>query len=321
MFAPRLSQLHQALLTKIDFIQRSHKATGEEINRLSRKIVESEGDEQAEYVAEQEALRARRATLATELNDWRDRAKELMGQTSLDALRAYLQDLNDWAGDDDLIRNEIKHAVFLLTATDAELAARIRVRGKTAPFTPAGRLLDRARREYDLRDSVPTLRQKLAIEFANLPSMTEDQAILAEIEDAIYDVDKYVREMALLMLIQIHRQRALRLLDLDAAQHSVQRLSHLNHPQTVPALVNVVEQARAGYTHANGAAEPADGNNQLLRVTALKRLVEWHMPEARRAIEKAQADSDPQVSYIARRALEVFPDEWVRPLRGTGIWV
>ena len=54
------------------------------------------------------------------------------------------------------------------------------------------------------------------------------------------------------------------------------------------------------------------------RMIALLRLIEWHTPPAKLAVHKVQFDQDPDIVKTARRALELFPEEWSGPLRGTG---
>jgi hypothetical protein len=172
-----------------------------------------------------------------------------------------------------------------------------------------------------LRQPDPLPRNQAAAEFANRPNIAQDEAAIAEIDEATFDADKFVREVAMLTLINLHRFRALRLADLDDSYQSVVRLTRLNHPQVISSLVAIVENNRMGFTRSSPEAEAVEVNNSRLRVTALKRLIEWHTPEAKRAVESRQLDRDPDVSYLARRALEAFPGEWKGPIRGTGILI
>jgi hypothetical protein len=149
--------------------------------------------------------------------------------------------------------------------------------------------------------------------------MIQDDAAIAEIEAAIYDPDKFVREVALLILIQIHRARAMRLSELDQAYQSVIRLTRMNHPGVIAVLVQLVENQRTGFVRKTPESEPVEVGNGRLRVAALRRLIEWHTPEARRAVEGQQFSREEEVSYLAQRALETFPGEWKGPIRGTGI--
>jgi hypothetical protein len=292
----------------------------ERLNVLPGKIAEAEdeADKQA-LLTEQDELRERRADIAETVNVWRDRAKDLLNKPDDDSLRAYLQDISDQTKDDEQVQAAVKYAVFILNATEEELAALAQPKEDDRPQTAAGRLIERARKEYDLRGDDPAPRHKAAVEFANRPNMLQDLEAIAELEESIYDPDKFVREVLMLTLVQIHRFRALRLGDLDEAYHSVERLTHINHPQAVSALVSILEHPRTGFVQKSDSDEPVEENNSRLRVAALKRLIEWHTPEARRATEAHQLDRDEQVSYLARRALETFPGEWKGPIRGTGI--
>jgi len=184
---------------------------------------------------------------------------------------------------------------------------------------PAEREASPPRDAASSASSGPALRQRAAAEFANRPGMAQDMEAIAEIEDAIFDPDKFVREVAVLTMIQLHRFRAMRLADLEAAYQSVEKLVHINHPSVISALIAILESPRSGFVHKAGENEPVEETNSRLRVAALKRLIEWHTPEARNAIQSYQLDRDSQVSYLARRALETFPGEWKGPIRGTGI--
>jgi hypothetical protein len=53
-------------------------------------------------------------------------------------------------------------------------------------------------------------------------------------------------------------------------------------------------------------------------MVALLRLIEWHTPEAKMAVHKLQFERDPNLVKTARRALELFPDDWSGPLKATG---
>jgi hypothetical protein len=320
MLGQGLFQLQKTLTNRADTIQREFITITERLNKIARLIVEAhEQEDKDALTAEQAQLRERRAAIAEEVNVWRDKAKDLVNQPGDDALRSFLEDLAATTADDEAIQAAIKHVQFLMNATEEELAALLQPKEDEKPLTPAGRLLQRARKEWDLRQDDPAPRQRATVEFANRTGMAQDEAAIAEIEEAVFDPDKFVREIALLTLIQVHRFRALRLADLDAAYNSVISLTKINHPLVVSALVQVVEDARTGFVRKPGSDEALQETNTRLRVAALKRLVEWHTPEARRAVEARQMDRDEQVSYIAHRALETFPGEWTKPIRGTGL--
>jgi hypothetical protein len=50
---------------------------------------------------------------------------------------------------------------------------------------------------------------------------------------------------------------------------------------------------------------------------AVLRLIEWHTPDARQAVQARLFDRDEQIVRAAERALELFPGEWSGPLKGT----
>lgn len=321
MFGQGVTQLQKSLTAKADSIQREFISISQRLTILSRKIVEADDDQKEALIAEQDQLRERRAAIAEEVNVWRDRAKETAAQSGQDALRAYLQDLADATPGEDSIQLAINHLLFLLNASEEELAALSRPQTEAKPLTQVGRLIERARKEWDLRQPDPLPRNQTATEFANRPNIAQDEATIAEIEEAILDSDKFVREVALLILINLHRFRALRLADLDAAYQSVVRLTRLNHPQVISSLVAIVENTRMGFVRKSPEEDPVEESSSRLRVAALKRLIEWHTPETKRAVEARQMDRDREVSYLATRALEAFPGEWKGPIRGTGILV
>lgn len=319
MLGQGITQLQKALNAKGDAIQREFISLSDRLNAVAKKIMEVPAEERPPLVAEQDELHEKRAALAEEVNVWRDRAKMVTNRPGEDALRDYLKELAEGVAGEEVVQAAIKHVQFILDATDEELAALAQGPQDEKLLTPAGRLLDRARKEWDLRQADPSPRLRAAAEFANRPGVAQDDVAIAEIEDAIFDPDKFVREVAVLTTIQLHRFRAMRLADLDAAYGSVERLTHLNHPSAVAPLIAILESPRTGFARKEESSEPAEESNSRLRVAALKRLIEWHTSEARRAVEAHQLDRDEQVSYLARRALETFPGEWKGPIRGTGI--
>ncbi|MBI3244584.1 MAG: hypothetical protein HYZ49_20075 [Chloroflexi bacterium] len=313
MFGQGLKQVQQALGHRADGIQREFSAANDRLGVIGRKLLESEVENREQLVAEQEALRERRAELADEVNLWRDRAKNLMQQPGDNALRIYLKELLEI--DDETLRPAVEHVLYLLDASDEELAGLTENRAEAKPLTAAGRLLERARTSYDLRGSDPAPRQQAASEFAGRSGMAQDEQAIAEIEAAGNDPDAIVRELAVLTLIQLHRYRAMRLADLDAAHHSVEQLARLTHPAVVPVLIGVLETPRAGFARSQDSEAPVDSNNDRARLVALKRLIEWHTSEARIAVQSRQFDRDSKISELAVKALEAFPGEWAGRLR------
>lgn len=310
-----LRQLQEALNRKADGIQREFVLLSERLQQISQKLLEARGEERERLRAEQESLRARQQQIADEVNLWRERARAVLSQRGGAALRAYIEELV--ALDDPDFRTAAQHALYLMDASEEELAAlaeqaNIRPEAKT----PAARLIERARTEYDLRgvDSAP--RYRAAVEFANRPGMAQDLEAIAEVERHIPDPDPMVREVAVLTVIQLHRFRALRLADLDSAHRSAQRLAQINHQAVIPALIEILENPRTGFV--NTEQGPVEADNGRSRMVALLRLVEWHTAEAQAALRARLFDRDPAIVKAASKALELFPGPWSGPLKATG---
>ncbi len=306
MTGQELRQLQDALQRQADSVQREFVALGEQLKVISRQMVER-GADQTALAAEQEFLRARQQTLADDINRWRDRARAVTQPRSDDALRDYLTGLREVS--DETLRPMVEHLLFVLDASDDDLARLAQKSTAAKPTTAAGRLLERARTEFDLRGSDPAPRQRAANEFVNRPGMAQDDATVAEIEAAAESPDPTVRDLALLTAIQLHRFRALRMADPQAVQASVARLTEIQHPAAIPALVALLENTRAGFADVGG-----EMNNRRFRLLALECLARWHTAEARRAVQARQQDRDFHIAEAARRALDDDPGEWAGPL-------
>jgi hypothetical protein len=309
-----LRQVQEALNRKADEVQRSFVATSEALDDIGRRLLEAGEADRKPLRAEQIALRSRQQELADEINRWREMGRKTMNQPGTSSLRAYLQSLLDL--NEPKLKPAVDHALYLMDAPEDELAKLADSQGEKRTLTQAGRLLARARSEYDLRGPDTALRMRAAVEFANRPGMAQDDATLAEIEAALEDEDAMVREVATLAAVQLHRFRALRSADLDLAHISVQALAKINHPAVIPALIEIVEKQRSGYGATDGVAEERDNNRS--RMVALLRLVEWHTAEAQKALKARQFDRDHHIVMAAARALELFPGVWTGPLKGTG---
>jgi hypothetical protein len=96
----------------------------------------------------------------------------------------------------------------------------------------------------------------------------------------------------------------------------VQKLASLNHVTAIPSLIEILEKPRTGFVQSEEGSQEVDNNRS--RMVALLRLIEWHTLEAKMAVHKLQFDRDPNLVKTARRALELFPDEWSGPLKATG---
>lgn len=309
-----LRQVQEALNRKADEVQRSFVATSEALDDIGRRMLEATDADRKPLRVEQETLRHRQQELADEINRWRDMARKVLTQPGTSSLRSYLHELLDL--NEPKIKPAIEHALYLMDAPEEELAKLAEAGGEKRDLTPAGRLIRRARTEYDLRGPDSSLRTRAAVEFANRPGMAQDDAAMAEIESAMEDEDPQVREVATLTTVQLHRFRALRSADLDLAHTSVQRLAKINHSAVIPALIEIVEKPRMGFSTADGGAEERDNNKS--RMVALLRLVEWHTAEAQKALKARQFDRDHHIVMAAARALELFPGVWTGPLKGTG---
>ena len=305
MIIPELTPVQQALNRIADQLQHEFAALSEELHAVGRRLVEARGVDEAPILAEQAALAEQQQQLAGEINVWRDRARAIMRQADEAALRAYLDTLLEDAADNDELAEALALARYGLDHPE-EASQRRQAQGR--PTTPAARLLERARTEFDLRGSDPAPRQRAAVQFANRPGLAQDDAALAELEAALEDPDPHVQEVVALTLIQLHRFRALRLGDLDAAHASVRRLAKLKHRGVAPALLEVLETPRTGYVTGTGGL--GEGDNLRSRLVALAALMEWRSPLVQTAIRKRQLDRDPRMVEAANRALEVFPGEW-----------
>jgi hypothetical protein len=303
MIGQGLRQLQEALNRKADGVQREFTAVSEQLKLIGRRMEREEREtDPAALTVEQDALRARQQILAAEVNDWRDRARGVLQQRSDEVLRDYLNQL--LMLDDESVRPAVEHALYLMSASDEELARLAQSQERARPTTPAGRLIERARTEFDLRGNDPAPRRRAAMEFANRPSLAQDDAVIAEIEAALNDADSWVREVAFLTALQLHRFRAIRLADLDAAHASVERLTRFDDPAVIPILIAVLENARTGFTQGT------EGNNKRSRLLALEYLAAWHTPEAQKAVRARTLDRDEAIAREAQRALDAFPGEW-----------
>jgi len=314
VFAIGLRQLQQALDQKANQVQQEFILASEQLEDVGRKLLEPAPEDRDRLREQQLSLRARQQALADEVNTWRERARGVRSQSGAHSLRTYLNELLNL--NDPLLTPAIQHSLYLLDAPEEELAKLAGQESPSVITTPAGRLIQRSRTEFDLRGSDAGARQRAAIEFANRPGLAQQDGAIAEIEAAIEDPDPIVRETSLLTMIQLHRFRSMRSADLDQAHASVQKLASLNHVTAIPSLIEVLEKPRTGFVQSDSGSQEVDNNRS--RMVALLRLIEWHTHEAKMAVFKLQFDRDPNLVKTAKRALELFPDEWGGPLKATG---
>src|SRR5258706_8734134 len=153
MVDARLSPMYQALSRKADAVQHEFGVVSDALQALGRRLVSTPRGETGPLRAEQANLREQQLALAAEINVWRERARGLLRQRDEQALQAYLDELAA-AGDADIIT-----AVAALQAADAfalehpeEAQALLdRQRSGAVTTSPARRLVERARSDYDLR--------------------------------------------------------------------------------------------------------------------------------------------------------------------------
>jgi hypothetical protein len=307
-----LRQVQEALNKKADEIQHEFVAISDELEAVSRKLLEVSSDDRPPLRAEQESLRAKQAELADEVNLWRERARAVTQQRGETGLRAYMEELKGLG--DPVVTYSAQQALESLDAPEDALA-RMQAEQDSSSLTPATRLLQRARKEYDLRGSDAAPRQRAAVEFANRRGMAQDDKALEEMEAGMSDGDPQVREVAFLACVQIYRFRALRLAELDNAHEAVLKLAALDHRAAVSPLIEVVSVSRSGYV--NGPAGLVEGDNSKSRMVAMLRLVEWHTPDAHRAIQQLRFDRDSHMVKAAEKSLQLFPGEWKGPLKAS----
>ena len=313
MLGVGLKQVQDALNKKADEVQHEFVAVSEELEVVGRKMLEVRADDRAQLQSQQQALRAKQAQLADEVNLWRERARAVIQQRGESGLRAYMAELQTIG--DPVVAFSARQAIEFMDAPE-EALERFQAGQDTGPTTAAGRLLKRARSEYDMRGSEVAPRQRAAVEFANRPGLAQDDAALKELEAGMSDGDPMVREVATLACIQIYRFRALRLAELDQAHVAVERLAKFDHRAAVAALIEVMSQHRTGYVSTPSGM--VEGDNGKSRMAALFRLVEWHTPDAQLAIQAVRFDRDSHMVKAAEKALEVFPGDWKGPLKAQG---
>jgi hypothetical protein len=306
-----LRQVQEALNRRADACQREFVKLSEDLDNLGRKMSEVGPEERLALRNEQNQLRAQQQELAAEINEWRDRGRLVLQQNSQSNLRNYLNSLLEL--EDPGVTAAVQHALFLLDAPEEELAKLAGNPLERVQLTAAGRLLQRARTEYDLRGTDPAPRRRAAVEFANRAGIAQDDALLDEIEGASGDPDPLVREVAVLTAIQLHRFRALRVADLAVSHDSVQRLAKLDDRSVIPVLIEIVEKPRTGYIENEQGAQEME--NSRSRLVALLRLIEWHTPDAKQAVQARMFDRDEQIVRASERALQLFPGEWSGPLK------
>jgi hypothetical protein len=307
-----LKQVQDSLNRKADQIQREFVELSEKVDRLNIELLQLEGEGRKSALEQQREMRARQQEIAEDINLWRERARAVTSTAGSISLRALLEELSEV--DDGDVKASVARALHMLDSPeDAQQMLGESDREREAE-TPVGRLLRRARTEYDLRASDPAHRLRASAEFANRPGIAQDEGALAELEAAQEDPDPLVRELIAQTIVQLYRFRAMRMADLDQSHEAVQALARMQEPTVVRVLAEVVQEPRTGFT-VDDDGEAVEASNGRSRLIALLRLVEWHTPEAQAAVRAVRYDKDEEIARAAQKALEVFPDIWTGPLK------
>jgi hypothetical protein len=300
-----LRQVQQALDRKADAVQQQFIDLSDQLDNLTHEMLEAPEEDRLAIKEKQKQLRADQLVIADEVNEWRTRARKVLTQPGVSSLRAYLNELLEMQ--EELVTPAVERALMLLDLPPEERIQH-EAEEQMEAQTPAGRLIERGRTDFDLRSSDSGVRQREAITFANKAGMAQDTSVLEEIAAAIDDPDPLVKELAVLTTIQLYRFRATRFADLELAHDATQYLARMNHPAVVPVLIEILENPRVGYMEEEGESMQKD--NSRSRMVALLRLVEWHTAEAQAALKKLKFDRDPHIIKAAERALELFPGPW-----------
>lgn len=301
-----LRGVQSALEGKVNSAQREFTTIAEKLSSLRRKWAEEEEPERPKIVAEQESLKERQLVLAEEINIWRDRLRAVESSHGEQALQSMLQELLT-CGEEEIAAS-VREAQRLMAMDPEEKAALLNQAFSTSPTTPVGRLLERARTSYDLRNGGPAGRQRAAVEFTNRTGIAQDDSVIAELEAALGNADPVIAETAQRTLVEILRFRALRVAELDISQFAVQRLAKIKDPIVIPVLIEIMRSSRTGYVTVDGQLK--EESNCASRLIALIALVEWRTKEAQDAIRSRTFDQDLQIENAAQRALEAFPGDW-----------
>jgi hypothetical protein len=301
-----LRELATVLDLKVNAIQREFTALADQLAALRRKWTEEEESERPKILKEQEVLKEKQLLLAEQVNVWRDRVRAIENPAGEKALLASLDKFLT-CGDPEVVA-AVQRAKQIMAMDPEEKAALFNQAASAASNTPVGRLIQRARTSYDLRNGGPTMRQEVAVEFSNRSGMAQDDSILPELESAAQDSDPVVSDVALRTLVQILRFRALRAAELDTVHAAVQKLVKIQSPLVVPVLIEILKNPRQGYAIVDGNLQ--EGSNGPSRLLALIALVEFRTREAQNAIRTRQFDKDANIVTAAERALQAFPGEW-----------
>jgi hypothetical protein len=301
-----LRDLAMVLERKVTAIQREFTSIADQLAVLRRKWAEEEEPERPRIIKEQEALKEKQQVLAELVNVWRDRLRVIENPSGEKAMLNALEELLG-SGDAEVVA-AVNRAKKIMAMSPEEKSALFNKAAAATSNTPVGRLVQRAKSAYDLRSGGPRVRQEAAVEFSNRSGMSQNDAILDELEVAMQDEDPVVSDVAIRTLVQILRFRAVRAAELDTGQAAVQRLVKIQDPVVIPVLIEILKNPRQGYILVDGNLQ--EGTNGSARLLALIALVEFRTKEAQDVLRMRRYDKDPNIANAAEKALQAFPGEW-----------
>jgi hypothetical protein len=301
-----LRDLAQILDLKVNSVQREFTSIADRLSVLRRKWSEVEEPERPAIIAEQETLKEKQILVAEQVNVWRDRLRSIEAPSGENALAKALDELLT-CGDLEIVA-AVENSKRLIAMDPEEKAALFQKTVAVAANTPVGRLLERARSSYDLRNGGPVVRQETAVEFANRSGMGQDDSVLADLEASTESPDAIIADVAVRTLIQVLRFRTVRAAELDTVHQAVQKLANIKNPLVIPVLVEILRTPRQGYVYVNGNLQ--EGTNSPSRMLALITLVDWRTHEAQDAIRARSFDRESEIVRAVERALQVFPGDW-----------
>jgi hypothetical protein len=301
-----LRELAQILELKVNSVQREFTSIADRLSTLRRKWSEVEEPERPAIIKEQETLKEKQILVAEQVNVWRDCLRSIENPSGEKALAASLIDLLA-CGDAEVVA-AVENAQRLIAMDPDEKAALFRKTVAASANTPVGRLMERARSSYDLRNGGPAVRQETAVEFANRTGMAQDDSVIEDLETASQNPDPIIADVAVRTLIQILRFRTVRAAELDTVHQAVQKLAKIKNLLVIPVLIEILRTPRQGYVYVNGNLQ--EGSNGPSRMLALITLVDWRTREAQDAIRARSFDRDPEIVKAVERALQVFPGDW-----------
>ncbi len=301
-----LRELAQVLDFKVNSIQKEFTSIADRLAALRRKWVEVEEPERPGIIKEQEVLKEKQLLLAEQINIWRDRLRSVEMPLGEAATKASLEEMLG-SGDPQVVA-AVENAKRLMAMDPEEKAILFNKAAAVSANTPVGRLMERARSSYDLRNGGPVARQEAAVEFANRSGVSQDNSVIADLEEASQNPDVILADVAARTLVQILRFRAVRAAELDTVFQAVQKLVKIRNPLVIPVLVEILRTPRQGYVYLDGNLQ--EGSNGLSRMLALIALVEWRTREAQDAIRTRLNDRDPEIFNAAEKALQAFPGDW-----------